>query len=209
MINILIATHNPAKKQELKNGFMALVRNNVSTVSLRFLDDLHITNDPEETGSTFEENARLKARYYGDLTGLITLADDGGIVIPALNNEPGIHSKRWLGRDASDEELIQYTLSRLQGKKAKDRMAYFQVCLCLYDPSTRREICEEEKVVGHIAEKISTHATHGFPYRALFVVNAFNTYYDELTKTQHNEVNHRLKALKKIMSAYESTKKNR
>lgn len=197
MKQLLIATHNPAKKQELQEGFMSLVGNN-HRCSLQFLDDLHITNDPEETGKTFEENARLKAKYYGDLSGILTISDDGGIIIPSLNNEPGVNSKRWMGREASDKELIEYTLKRLKGKRGKERVAYFQTCICIYNPLTKKTMCSEEKIHGHIAEKPSNRATDGFPYRALFIVDQYDKYYDELTKKEHHTVNHRLKAVKKL-----------
>lgn len=201
MKKLLLATHNKAKLEELKLGIKDLIKKGATVVSL---NDLKIKKDVEETGKTFTENAILKAIYYGELTGLPTLADDGGLIIPYLNNEPGIKSKRWLGYDASDEELINHALLHLRGVKGSARKAYLQTCLCFYDPSTKQPICEEEKINGYIGEKSSGNQTHGFPYRSLLIVDRFNKYYDEMTEEEHRIINHRLKALKRLTKKIET-----
>src|SRR3989344_5109954 len=94
MKTLLIATHNTAKLKELKLGLRDLEKQGVKIITL---NDLKISKNPEETGKTFRENAILKAKFYADLTNLPTIADDGGIIIPLLNNEPGVKSRRWLG----------------------------------------------------------------------------------------------------------------
>ena len=194
MKTLLIATHNPAKLEELKSGLEILKKEGIELLTLK---DVGVEEDPEETGATFQDNAELKARYYGDKTGLPTLADDGGLIIPALNNEPGVKSKRWMGRDATDEELIQFALSKLKGFTGEKRTAYLQTCLCYYQKDGAL-LFETEKVKGHIGEKSSDRPTNGYPYRALFIVDKFNKYYDELTLVEHDEINHRLKALKRL-----------
>lgn len=195
MKQLLIATHNPAKVTELKEG---LIRAMGQTISLLTLDDLHITADPEETGATFAENAKLKADYFANLSGLPTIADDGGIEIDALGGQPGVHSKRWLGRDATDAELIAHTIYRLKDVSLAKRTARFTVCLHYCDAQKRTEKSVVESVHGHIASKPSGLARKGFPYRALFIVDAYNTYYDEMTKAQHLAINHRLQAISKL-----------
>ncbi len=196
MKKLLLATTNQAKLHELQLGTKALEKYGVPVVSLA---DLNIDDEPEETGKTFEENAVIKAKFYAGLTGLPTIADDGGLIIPHLNNEPGIKSRRWLGYDATDEELIQHTLSRLHDVNPTDKTAYLQTCLCFYEPVSRKTFCEEEKIKGLIAKRPSGRATHGYPYRALFIVQQFNKYYDELTDSEHLKINHRLKALKRLV----------
>ena len=204
---LLIATHNQAKLNELKLGLENLKKLGIKIVSL---NDLNIKDKPLETGKTFQENAEIKARFYGDLTKLPVIADDGGLVIPYLNNGPGVKSRRWLGYEATDEELINYTLTHLKGVKKADRTAYLETCICFYWPvaSTPQDsrnpegsaiICEQKKIKGCIAEKPSPRRIDGFPYRALFIVSKFNKYYDDLTEKEHTEINHRLKALKRLV----------
>ena len=199
MNTLLIATHNPAKKQELKGGFASLSVETGHAPSLQFLDDLHITNDPEETGKTFLDNARLKAEYFANLSGLPTVADDGGIEIDTLGGAPGVHSKRWLGRDATDEELIQYTLDRLENIPLEKRTAHFRIVLYYFNPISKRFFSSTASLDGKIALKLGPKAQKGFPYRALFIVDQYNKYYDELTEQEHNAVNHRLLAIQKLI----------
>lgn len=199
MKKILIATTNKAKLEELKLGLKELEKEGIKILTL---NDVRVGKKPKETGATFCENAQIKAKFYGDLTRLPTIADDGGLLIPALNSEPGVKSRRWLGYEASDEELINYTLKRLKNFNRKKRLAFLQTCVCFYLPKTNQKdiiICQEEKIRGFIAQKPSGKVTDGYPFRALFIVDKFNKYYDELTPAEHEEVNHRYKALKKLL----------
>ena len=198
-MDLLIATHNPAKKEELRQGFSYLSVETGHDLSLQFLDHLHISADPKETGNTFLENARLKSHYFANLSHLPTVADDGGIEIDILNGEPGVHSKRWLGRDASDAELIQYTLVQLKDIPVEKRSAQFTTCLYYYNPRTGFETSITESLKGHIALHSSNLAINGFPYRALFIVDKYNKYYDELTEKEHHDINHRLRAIQKLI----------
>ena len=196
MKKILIASTNPGKITEINIGLQILKKHGVDIFTL---SDVIVGEDqPEENGKTFQENALIKAKFYAQLTKLPVLADDGGLVIPYLNNEPGVRSKRWLGYDASDQKLIDHTLKKLQGTKGKERSAYLEVCLCFYDPETDKTIFEKEKITGHISETPTKKRVAGFPYRALLIVDKYNKFYDELTKEEHMKVNHRLKALKRL-----------
>lgn len=194
---LLLATHNQAKLEELKIGIKPLIKKGVKIVTL---NDLNIKQNPKETGKSFEENAKLKAKFYGDLTGYPTIADDGGLIIPFLNNEPGVKSRRWLGYEANDEELITYTIKRLEGLPKEKRVAYLQVCLCFYNPSIKIYLCKQEKIKGYIAEKPSGKATNGYPFRALFIVDKYNKYYDKLTEEEHLKINHRLRAMRWLVN---------
>lgn len=196
MKKILLATTNKAKLQELKLGIKELKKIGFKILTL---NDVRVEKEPEETGKTFCENARIKARFYGKLTNLPTIADDGGLLIPYLNNEPGVKSRRWLGYEASDEELINHTLKSLHGINEDCRLAYLQTCLCYFEPNSNCYFCETEKIKGWIAQKTSGKPTDGYPFRALFIVQQFNKYYDELTEAEHNKINHRRKALKRLI----------
>lgn len=193
---LLLATGNPGKLGEMKSGLTTLVEEGWELLGLK---DLGIETEPEENGKTFRENALLKARFYADLTSLPSLADDGGFVIPILNFEPGIYSRRWLGDDSTDEALIQHTLKKMQPYKGKDRAAYLELVLCFFDPQSKKEIYENEKIRGVIANTPTSHRIKGFPYRALLKVEPYDKYYDELSKEEHHAVNHRLRALSKIV----------
>ena len=128
-----------------------------------------------------------------------TIADDGGIEINALRGEPGVHSKRWLGREATDAELIQHTLKSLSGVPFEKRTAHFKIVLNYFNPKNNISFSASASLDGKIALKIGPDAKKGFPYRSLFIVDRYNKYYDELTTQEHNEVNHRLLAVKKII----------
>ncbi len=196
MKQILIATHNPGKFKELSHGLNKALRGLVEAVSLA---KINIKDAPEETGKTFKENAKLKAIYYAKKSHLPTIADDGGLVIPALNNEPGVRSRRWLGRQSTDDELIKYTLLKMIGQSKTKRRAYLEVCLCFYNPKTKEIYFSAKKNWGHIAEKPLKKYTAGYPFRALLVLHAFGKYYDELTPSEHERFNHRLLALNRLI----------
>lgn len=192
---ILIATHNKAKLEEIRKGFQLLEKKNVKFYSL---DDLKISNEPVESGKTFEINSLIKAKYYAKLSKLPTIADDGGLEIQVLNGEPGTRSKRWLDFDATDKELIHYTLKRLQGFHGKKRKAQLRTCVTFFDPNTKEVLQESEKIDGYIAEKSNGMVTNGFPFRALLIIKKLNKYYGNLSIKEHEEINHRLKALKRL-----------
>lgn len=194
-MRLLIATHNESKKRELCEGLAAL-DNHLQIVTLK---DLHINTQPDETGKTFQENSLLKSQFYAHIAHLPTLADDGGLIIPYLNNEPGVRSRRWPGYEATDKELIDYCLQKLKNAKGDERTAYLETCLCFYDPTTKESFCEQERVKGRISEKPLTLQTNGYPFRALFIVEAYQKYYDQLTHEEHGQINHRLKALRRLV----------
>ncbi len=193
---LLLATHNPAKLEELKLGVKPLKDRGWKILTL---NDVGVEENPEESGSSFLKNAEIKAKFYGQLTQLPTIADDGGLTVPYLGNEPGVRSRRWLGYEATDEELINHTLKHLRGVKRNDRRAFLQVCLCFFDPKTKIIIYEEEKIKGYITEKPSKKRVDGYPFRSLFIVEIFNKYYDDLTEKEHQQINHRLIAAKRLV----------
>ena len=197
-MKLLLATTNPAKQAELTKYLSPLRAKGVEIISLANLDPI---DEPEETGSTLEENAILKAKYYAEKTGMPSLADDGGFMIDILNGEPGVKSNRWLGYKASDQELIDYTLKRLEGIPFEQRTAQGALVLCYYNPATGTLKTAHHEISGYIALETSERVIPGFPYRALFKVAQFdNTYYDELTEEEHDAVNHRKHACEEIIT---------
>lgn len=196
----VIATHNPAKFEELEKGLQPLANKGIRFLSLH---NLHIVQEPEEIGKTFQENSLLKARFYGELCGHPTISDDGGLTINVLYGEPGVKSRRWIGYEAQDEELISFTLQKLQGVPKEKRTAYLRTNICFYDPKTGVSFQEEESIKGYIAEKPINKLTKGYPFRDLFIVEQFNKYYGELTDQEHNKINHRFIALKRLVKKIE------
>ncbi len=195
---LLIATHNPAKTEEISFGLKKLFQKNNLKINLFTLNDVGVENEPEETGKTFKENSILKAKYYGKIINLPTLADDGGLIIPYLNNEPGVKSNRWLGYRASDKQLIDYTLKKLKNVSLENRTAYLKITLTFFHPQKKIIKTQTEKIKGYIGFQTSKNIKPGYPFRSLFIVKKFNKYYDELTEDEHLKINHRLIALKKL-----------
>lgn len=195
MKRLLIGTTNKGKVDELVSVFKDLSAKGVELVTLENMLKLM---KPEENGATFEENAKLKAKFYGNKTGLPALADDGGLLIDVLNGEPGVKSRRWPGHEATDQELIDYALEKLKGVPLEKRTARLETCLCFYDFDKQLFLTESEHIDGWIAETPSPVLTPGYPYRALFMVKQFNKFYDDLTPEEHTQVNHRLKAAQRL-----------
>ncbi|MCA9371418.1 non-canonical purine NTP pyrophosphatase [Candidatus Woesebacteria bacterium] len=193
-MHILIATTNPAKLAEIRKG----LQTNLENSDILTLDDVTIKGKPAETGKTFEENAKIKAQFYGDQAHVPTIADDGGLMIDALHGEPGVKSRRWPGYEATDEELIDYALEKMQSVPEDERSATLSTCLCFYDPQKKTFLCEQEGIKGYIAQEPSGKETNGYPYRTLFVVKETGKYYDEMSN-DHITMNHRLIALKRLV----------
>ena len=196
MKKLLIATSNKSKKKEILHGLAPLIKIGVQLLTL---DDVKIMGEPIESGSTFEENARIKAQFYAGQTRIPTLADDGGLMIDALNGAPGVISRRWPGYEATDRELIDFTLEKMKHIPKEKRSAQLKTCVCFYDPSTNHFVTHEQAISGLISEKPRTYETNGYPYRALIIVSQYNTFYDELTDQEHKQINHRLKAIRQLI----------
>src|SRR5581483_3817874 len=160
-MKLLIATNNPGKVREYREllGDLGL--------ELVQLQDVGITDDVEETGTTFAENARLKAVTYARQSGLLVLADDSGLEVDALDGEPGVYSKRYAGAGKTDAERNQYLLDKLRGVPAAQRTARFRCAIVIADPQgstwTTEGTCE-----GSIA--FEPRGTNGFGYDPIFIV---------------------------------------
>ena len=195
-MKLLIATHNPSKINEFK-AFLAPL--NQYGIEILTLSDLSITDEPEETGATFAENAEIKAHYYAKKSGLPVLADDGGFEIDALDGEPGVKSNRWLGYKATDQQLIDHTLQMMQHIPEGKRQARLKLCLYYFNPANEYVAQQAAEIEGVVATAPSAYALKGFPFRALHLVGGI--YYDQLTAEQHKAINHRRRAVQAITPA--------
>lgn len=202
MQKLLIATTNPGKLRELSDFLKDL------PVELVSLSDVGIDQDVEEDGKTYQENAEKKAKFYAQLSGLPAIADDGGLEINALNNEPGIHSRRWLGYAATDQELIDHMKQVAKDLPSDNRKARFVTVDCLALP-TGETFCEEGSVEGIIAEKPLLKLLEGYPYRSFFYLPELKKYYheSELTDEEMKTYNHRYIAIQKLKPKLEQALK--
>lgn len=194
MKKLLIATTNPGKLAEIKYFLKDL------PLQLVDLADLGIKEKVEEDGRTFEENARKKAIFYAKISGLATIADDGGLEIDILGGEPGVKSRRWIdGKEDSDEELIKFALKKLKNVPKQKRAAQLRAVLALVLPNGE-VFTAGDLTRGIIARKPSQKWSKGFPYRALLYIPEIKKFYNEkeLTKKEEEKYNHRGRALKKL-----------
>lgn len=194
MKKILIGTTNEGKV----NDFKQLLENEqIQVLSLRDLDN---AIDVEETGTTFAENAILKAetlsRYYNQ----IVIADDSGLEIEALNGKPGVYSARYAGEHKSDEDNINKVLSEMEGIPFHNRKAAFVCVLALAVPGQETKIFEG-KCDGYITEKPK--GNNGFGYDPIFYVPEKEKTMAELSLEEKNELSHRKRAIDKLKEYWE------
>ncbi|PIR53532.1 non-canonical purine NTP pyrophosphatase [Candidatus Peregrinibacteria bacterium CG10_big_fil_rev_8_21_14_0_10_49_10] len=190
-MQLLIGTNNAGKVTEIRECLATL------PVELLTPDDLETSiGPPEETGSTYAENAVQKAKHYFDCTGIATLADDSGIEVDALADELGVRTRRWgAGPAASDEEWISYFLERME--KEENRKARFICQLAYVDAEGNlhrfQGICD-----GTITSKLEDAYLSGLPISACFRPNGYNLVYSAMSIEQKNSTSHRGKALQKF-----------
>lgn len=190
MKQILIGTTNPAKFEEAEG---VLREDGVEVLSLKDFPDI---KKVDETGDTFEENAILKAKGYFAQTGIPTIADDGGLMVDALGGLPGVHSNRFLGYEASDQELAEGILKRLEGLPQEKRTARLGGVIIFWDGV--HLLKAENYIEGYIAEKLLDQIKSGFPFRPILFLPEFNKPYSALTHDEHEQVNFRRKNLKEL-----------
>ena len=148
--------------------------------------------DVEETGSTFHQNAKLKAEFFANKTGLLTVADDSGLEVEALEGFPGVASKRWLS--GTDQERSLALLKKLESQS--NWQARFVSVLCLHDPQQKTEKYFEGEVQGRIAKEIR--GEQGFGYDPVFIPEGYDKTFGELSVNVKNQLSHRARAFAKL-----------
>lgn len=187
MINkLLIATNNKNKLKELNSLFEK------TGIEITSLKEEGIDLEVEETGKTFKENAKLKAKAYMEASGLPTLADDSGLVVQALGGKPGVYSARYAGESATDEENIKKLLKEMKGIPTENRTAQYKVVFAIAVPGQEIKTCEGS-MKGIIAEKPI--GNNGFGYDPVFYIPRFKATAAEITQEQKNSISHRRIAL--------------
>jgi XTP/dITP diphosphohydrolase len=190
MNKLLIGTANKAKL----NTYKKLLKD--FSLELTSLEDLKITDEAEETGKNFEEIAIQKAKFYYKKSGIPTLVDDGGFEVEALNGEPGVKSKRWLGHKATDQELINVVIERMKEVPDGERRCKMTVVVALASPFGI--MTSHADVEGIVAKKSSNSLQSGFPYRSVMMIPNYGKYYSELTNEELQILDHRGHAIEKI-----------
>lgn len=185
MHRLLIATTNPGKLREYAAIFAGL------PLMLCTLADLNISDDVEETGETFAENARIKAEYYAQRSGMVALADDSGLEVAALGGEPGVFSARYAGPDATDAERIAFLLRKLEGVPFHARLARFVCVIALAHPGGPVEYAEG--ILPGVIE-LAPRGHHGFGYDPIFYVLDEDATLAELPPERKNQISHRASA---------------
>jgi XTP/dITP diphosphohydrolase len=194
MKKILVATSNVGKAREFKELLEPLGLNVLTNL------DLPEPVDVEETGSTFEENAFIKARAISELTGIPVIADDSGLIVDALDGRPGIYSARYAGEPTDDVRNYIKVLEELGDLPFDKRTARFFCCIVFVGPGLP-ELVTEGTVEGRILfEPIGT---NGFGYNPIFFVDEFQKSLAQCTPDEKNSISHRARALKKMIEKLE------
>lgn len=192
MKKIIFATGNQDKMREIRE---ILADMDVEVVSMK---EAGIHADIVEDGSTFEENAVIKAKTICELTGEITLADDSGLEIDYLNKEPGIYSARYMGEDTSYTIKNQNLLDRLNGVPKEQRTARFVCAIAAVLPD-KETLVTRETIEGYIG--FEPQGENGFGYDPIFYVDEYNCSTASLPPDKKNEMSHRGKALRAMKEA--------
>ena len=185
MKKVVIATNNEGKVKEIKEilkGFELLT-----------LKDINCKIEVEEDEETFEGNSKKKAKEISELTNMPCIADDSGLCIEAFNGWPGVHTARFLGKEATDKQRNEAILERMKNLKGEQRKAKVKCVVTYYENG--QAITGIGEVEGRIAEEIK--GERGFGFDSIFELNNGKTY-AELSLEEKNEISHRKRALKKL-----------
>lgn len=185
---LLLASGNAGKVKEIGKLLAPFAIEVISAKEFNLVE-------PEENGQTFIENAEIKAKYYGDKTGLPALADDSGLCILALNGKPGIYSARWAGAEKNFATAMK-TIEQEIGDNP-DKSAYFACALSLYWPSDGHIESVEGRVTGTLT--FPARGESGFGYDPIFIAENHNKTFAEIDPAEKQKISHRADAFKKLI----------
>ena len=189
MKKIILASNNKGKIAEVKEILKDM---NVEVISMK---EAGLDVDIEENGSTFEENALIKAEAIMKMTGEITIADDSGLEVDYLNKEPGLYSARYMGHDTSYDIKNNAIIQRLEGVKGTDRSARFVCAMAVVFPDGKN-IIARGTMEGLIADKPM--GENGFGYDPIMYLPEYQKTSAQLSSEEKNKISHRGKALEKL-----------
>jgi len=189
---LVIATRNAGKIIEFRRILDAISSGAIDLIGIDQFPDLI---DVEETGTTFEENALLKARYTAKMTGLPSLSDDSGLCIDALGGAPGIFSARWAGKHGDDKANLEKVLDELKDVPDSQRGAYFICVAALVMPDGREQLAQG-RFEGNILR--APVGNQGFGYDPIFAPLGMSISSAEMSAQEKDAVSHRGKSLRAI-----------
>jgi len=191
-IILVIATRNQGKTAEIRELLQDY------PIKIKNLDDFGPIPHIEEDGETFDENAYKKASFAARVLGFPALADDSGLMVEALENRPGVHSARYGGKNATDEQRCTKLLEKMNGKT--NREASFECVISIAVPGGSA-LTYEARCEGLIAEKPA--GSNGFGYDPVFYYPPLNKTFAELTREEKSHVSHRGKALRELQEEFD------
>lgn len=194
---MIFATGNMGKLKEIKEILGDIGEEIIS------MKEAGIDIDIEENGTTFEENAIIKAKAIMEMTGQLVLADDSGLEVDALNKEPGIYSARYMGKDTSYDIKNQNIIERLEGVEGSDRSARF-VCAIAAAFTDGEVIVTRGTIEGIIAKEPA--GTNGFGFDPIVYVPEYGMTTGQMEPEQKNKISHRGKALTEMKKILEERK---
>ena len=189
---LVLATRNQGKITEFRRILDALAPGAIELIGVVQFPDLV---DVDETGSTFEENSLLKARYTCHATGLPAIADDSGLCVDALNGDPGIFSARWAGTHGNDQANLEKVLDQLKDVPDEKRTARFMCVASLVLPDGREQVAEG-RFEGHILH--APVGENGFGYDPIFQPLGLSISSAQMRAEEKDLVSHRGKSLRSI-----------
>lgn len=195
-IVLIIASNNVHKIRECKSILSQFPHLDILTL-LDFPDYVA----PEETGQTFEENAIIKATHAAKTLNHWALADDSGLVVPALKGAPGVYSARYAGKEATDMDNRKKLIAAMKDFDTPDRHAYFECVIALSSPEGLKK-CAHGSCEGEIVDREK--GGGGFGYDPLFMKHEYSKTFAELEESIKNRISHRRKALDKILLSLET-----
>jgi len=185
---IVLASHNPGKVREILELLGPL------GFDVKGAGELGLP-EPDETGSTFAENAAIKARAAADATGELALSDDSGLAVAALDGAPGIYAARWAGPNKDFASAMERVRKELEARNAKDHTAKFVCALALAEPGGAIHVFEGE-VHGTLV--FPPRGTKGFGYDPIFIADGMSETFGEIDPALKHSISHRARAFEKL-----------
>jgi XTP/dITP diphosphohydrolase len=190
LARIEVATSNPGKLREYRELAGG------QPIQLESVAGIGAIASFDETANTFAENSAGKALYYSRFTQEPVIADDSGLVVPALGGAPGVHSARYAGPNASDADRVSKLLAEMRGKTGNERRARF-VCILTLAQAGRALAVFSDTVEGVLADRPS--GTDGFGYDPIFYFEKLGKTYAQISQKEKNEYSHRGRAFRNLL----------